>query len=617
MALTNETIICISSIDWDFIWQGHQEIMSYFAKNGNKVLFIENTGIRAPNFKDIPRIKKRVINFIRGTSGIREAQENLFVYSPIALPLPYSSIIRPINRYLVIRNIKNWLKVVGASNPIIWTYLPTNIALDIIESLEQKKLSIYYCVAEFTKLVKDQKKVELAEKKLLKKCDLVFAQGVAISDKCSRYNKHVYIFPAGVNHELFMRPLVQEANPVDSIENIKGPIIGYVGGVHKHVDTDLLVAMAKKNPSWTVVMIGPMQINSSIFSGIKNIVFLGKKDHQELPLYIRHFDVSIIPYLLNDYTRTVYPTKLMEYLIMGKPVVTTPIPEIEAFDKKHPGIISVAKDSREFINAVSAALKAKDDDKQKDERVKTALGYSWGQKIKNMEGIIEDSISRKLSERTLHWREGMVYFYRRVQKRALKITFIAFVLWILFYKTPFIWIAAQPLQINDNPGKADAILVLAGGVGESGHAGQGTEERVGYALELYKDKYADNIIFSSGYSHIFKEPEVMRAIALSFGIPEKNIFIEPKAANTYENIKYSKDILLANNFNKVIIISSPYHMRRISLVADKLLRGYKIFYCPVPNSLYFGNKRKIEFKHIRSILHEYFGIAYYAFKNYI
>ena len=61
--LKNENIICISSIDWDFIWQGHQEIMSIFAKNSNRVLFIENTGVRPPGIRDIPRIKKRIKNY--------------------------------------------------------------------------------------------------------------------------------------------------------------------------------------------------------------------------------------------------------------------------------------------------------------------------------------------------------------------------------------------------------------------------------------------------------------------------------------------------------------------------------------------------------------------------
>jgi hypothetical protein len=67
--LKNNDIICISSIDWDFIWQGHQEIMSAFAANGNRVLFIENTGVRSPGIRDISRIGKRFSNYFKGVKA--------------------------------------------------------------------------------------------------------------------------------------------------------------------------------------------------------------------------------------------------------------------------------------------------------------------------------------------------------------------------------------------------------------------------------------------------------------------------------------------------------------------------------------------------------------------
>ena len=73
--LQSQNIICISSIDWDFIWQGHQEIMSTFARNGNRVLFLENTGVRAPTLRDIPRLKKRFINWSKGVRGIRKEKK--------------------------------------------------------------------------------------------------------------------------------------------------------------------------------------------------------------------------------------------------------------------------------------------------------------------------------------------------------------------------------------------------------------------------------------------------------------------------------------------------------------------------------------------------------------
>ena len=77
--LKGHNILCISSIDWGFVWQGHQEIMSTLAANGNKVLFIENTGVRSPRLSDLPRLRQRFTNWRKGTKGFRQERENLIV----------------------------------------------------------------------------------------------------------------------------------------------------------------------------------------------------------------------------------------------------------------------------------------------------------------------------------------------------------------------------------------------------------------------------------------------------------------------------------------------------------------------------------------------------------
>ena len=128
-------ILCISSIDWDFIWQGHQEIMSTLAAEGHRVLFVENTGVRAPRVRDLPRVRQRIRNWWRGTKGFREERPNLFVYSPLLLPLPYSRLARWINRFLLLRALRRWMRATGFYRPIVWTFLPTPLALDLIAAI--------------------------------------------------------------------------------------------------------------------------------------------------------------------------------------------------------------------------------------------------------------------------------------------------------------------------------------------------------------------------------------------------------------------------------------------------------------------------------------------------
>ena len=150
--LDGHDVICLSSIDWDFNWQGHQEIMATFARQGNRVLFIENTGVRMPSVRDVPRLKRRLSNWFKSLRGFRQVQERLWVYSPIILPFPYSRAARWINRRLLLKAIRRWMRATGFRDPIIWTFLPTGIALDVITSLDHK-LAVYYCIADFEELV--------------------------------------------------------------------------------------------------------------------------------------------------------------------------------------------------------------------------------------------------------------------------------------------------------------------------------------------------------------------------------------------------------------------------------------------------------------------------------
>jgi uncharacterized SAM-binding protein YcdF (DUF218 family) len=622
--IKNKNIICISSIDWDFIWQGHQEIMSIFAKNGNCVLFIENTGVRPPTFKDIPRIKKRITNWLKGVKGFRKVADNLYVYSPLILPFPYSRIAKWANKFLMLKALRNWTDIMKFDNPIIWTFLATGTAVDIIESLK-KELLIYCCIADWAKLTSNPRKFKETEAKVIKQSDLIFVQGEDFKNNCLQYNENVFEFLFGINAEIFENFKKEKTPPVPAeIKDIPRPVIGYVGGIHRHIDFDLIQYIVGKCPDWSIVMVGPVQAPVSRFDGIKNVHFVGKKDYSLLPAYINQFDVCIIPYILNEYTRTVYPTKINEYHIMGKPIVSAYLPEVEKFNKDN--LILIAKDREEFLEKVQSALR-ENNDGLINARIHLARGNSWELKLEEMSKRIEETLGAKTLITPPKWQQQFLEIYSRWRKKIFQVAFSVLFLWGVVFYTPLMWYLAEPLRIIQQPQRADAILVFAGGVGESGQAGQGYEERVNYAVELYKKGYADNLIFSSGTRSTFSEPYVMKVLAISLGVPEKAILLEDKAANTYENVRFSDSILDARKWKKAVLISSPYHMRRALLVFRKVAPDKDIIYSPVIDSQFYSHggidekgKRKwkqINLRQIRAIIHEYAAILYYWLEGYI
>lgn len=622
--LKNQNIICISSIDWDFVWQGHQEIMSIFAANGNKVLFIENTGVRFPHLKDMPRLKKRVSNWFKSIKGFRKENENLYIYSPLILPFPYFRLARWINKHLLLGPLERWMRVMDFNKPIIWTFLPTGTALDIINNLE-KKLLVYYCIANFYELADNFKKVRKTEDELIKKSDLIFAQGLFLKDKCMRLNKNVYIFPFGVKIETFHNIQGAPEEKPQDLKRIDKPIIGYIGGIHRHIDFGLLKGIAEAHPEWSIVLVGPLQTNISEIKNILNIFLLGKKEFDKLAIYINEFDVCIIPYNKTEYTRTVYPTKLNEYHAMGKPVVSTDLPEILNFNRENDNLVLVAKSRDEFMECIQKALKDKDDS-VRAKRISSARNNCWINRIEEMSDLIERTITSK-SKLTVDWKERFLRLYYLSRKRIFKLFFIFSTVYLAIFYTPLIWYLTSPLKISQLPQSADCIVVFAGGVGESGKAGQGYEERVQYAVELYRMGFAKHMLFSSGYAYVYKEPLVMKVLAVSLGVPEEAIILEEEAKNTYENVKFSNDILAKNNWNKILLVSSPYHIRRVSLVFNKIAKNIRVRYLPITNSLFYSHPnrdeygrriwKRINMQQIKGILHEYLGVIYYWQKGWI
>lgn len=624
--LKGENIICISSIDWDFIWQGHQEIMSVLAKNGNRVLFIENTGVRMPGFRDIRRIRDRIKKWFSGVSGIRKEMDNLYVFSPLILPFPYLRIAGWINRHIVLSILKKWIKIMNFDNPVIWVFLPTPLSLNIIDNLDSKAV-IYYCIDNFRASSTAATKIRRSEIKLLKMAELVFVTSRELYDYCSSYrdNENVSIFPFAVNFEEFRKASLKKDFVPAEIKPIKKPIIGYVGGVHKWVDLKLIKETVQRYPQYSFVFAGPIQTDVSSLSGLKNIYFLGKKEHKEIPYIINTFDVCIIPYLVTEYTKNVYPTKLNEYHALGKPVVSTDLPEITNFNKENDNLVLIGKTSEEFIIRISEAVNGLSP-VLVDKRISSAQKNSWASRIEEMSKLIESAIEKKAGI-PLNWKENFLKLYRGTRRKILTTALVFFSAYFLLFYTPLIWFMAKPLKIDSPLGKADAIVVFAGGVGESGQAGQGYEERIQHAVELYKNGYAKYLILSSGLRTTFPEPYVMEILAVNLGVPQEAIILESKAANTYENVKFTEEILCEKNWNKVILVSSPYHMKRASLVFKKLKPPKQVIFSPVVHSVFYnhpsldirGRKiwKQINLNQIKGIVHEYLGIIYYWWKGYI
>ncbi|HEV3410198.1 MAG TPA: glycosyltransferase, partial [Chthoniobacterales bacterium] len=122
-----------------------------------------------------------------------------------------------------------------------------------------------------------------------------------------------------------------------------------------------------------------------------NLHWLGGRDYSLLPAYVKRFDVCLMPFALNEATEFINPTKALEYMASGRPIVSTPVEDVVLqFDQ----IVDVASTVEEFIAACTRAVTAPDQSRIKA-GLKRARQHSWESIVAQLEKHIDDVIASK------------------------------------------------------------------------------------------------------------------------------------------------------------------------------------------------------------------------------
>lgn len=373
-------VILFSSIDWDAVWQGPQEIAVRFARLGSRVLFVENTAARAPRLHDTRRILHRLSRVARGSIRSPELPPIIEVFSPLVAPFPWARWSRPLNRLLFATAVRKL--AAKMRDPLIFTFLPTTTVLDAIHACRgTKSILVYYCVSDFRAVADDPVAMARAEDVLVSETDLIFVNGETLRARFAQLHGRVSVYPYGVNLSLF-RPDGPLPEPPD-LARIPRPRAGYLGGVHEHMDVDLVTRSAEILPQVSFVFVGPLGVDVGRLATLRNVHFVGQRPHASLAAYVAGFDVSLIPYRLTPYTQSVVPTKLFEYLASGIPVVSSPLLEILAM-RLPEQVLRVARDPEEFALRIHEATSRRPTEEERRLRRSVAEAHSWDRQFEQM-----------------------------------------------------------------------------------------------------------------------------------------------------------------------------------------------------------------------------------------
>ncbi|WP_066013116.1 glycosyltransferase [Endozoicomonas atrinae] len=362
--------------DWGGLPSSTQHLISHLMKR-HRVIWVNSIGMRSPqlSLRDIKRVFQKMMAMLRRTGKPAQTSSEQItpvIIHPKVLPFHRLKLVRQLNKRLLLKDINRAIDQEGFDKIILWLSLPT--AVDLVGSLNEQA-SIYYCGDDFEGLDGvDHKMIKPLEQELAEKVDLILVVSKTLARKFTHPN--TIILPHGVDYPLFSSPAAKPHDLPDS-----GPIAGFYGSISAWLETDLLVQSAIALPSWQFVFIGDIKTDISSLQALPNVHFLGAKPHNQLPSYIQHWNVAMLPFRNNKQIAACNPLKLREYLASGTPIASTSFPAAREYEN----LVAIQSPKEPFSRVI---LRANDQREEKANRQARVSTESWQHRATQLEALI-------------------------------------------------------------------------------------------------------------------------------------------------------------------------------------------------------------------------------------
>ena len=368
-------IVVHSHLRWDFVWQRPQQVLSRLARQ-HRVLFVEE-----PLYLDDASSPR--LDLSQPMPGVYRAVPLM----PSGLRGSYDVSIA------VVRDLLRAQMVPGGrlsrlfERPIQWFYTPMP-APAMIGAFNERAV-LYDCMDELSKFRFAPAALVDRERLLLSNADVVFTGGHRLFLSKSEHHDNVHFFGCGVDVAHFGRARSAALEVPPDIASLGNRVIGYYGVIDERIDYALLARLAVAYPEDSLVMLGPVvKVDQRELPQAPNIHWLGQRTYDELPAYVRSFDVCLMPFALNEATEYINPTKTLEYMAAAKPIVSTALSDV----KHHfSPIVAVAESHDQFIALVRAALSAPDAPLIA-RGVREAQDNTWDSVVTRMEQVMLDGV---------------------------------------------------------------------------------------------------------------------------------------------------------------------------------------------------------------------------------
>jgi len=340
------------------------------------VLWVNTIGMRNPTLSiaDLRKVWRKASKMLGGRkapaapAAVRPPL--LQVSQPFMLPFSGSSFVRRFNRRSVLRAVEALAAKHLPARRIVVSSVPN--ACDYVRDLGAERV-VYYCVDDFTQWPGfEHGLVREMESRLINASDVLVATSRKLQSMLSTHGKPVHLLTHGVDVDLF----ASEAAAVHpAIASIPSPRVGYFGLIDERSDQQLLGEVIRRMPDISFVFTGPVATSVENLSRYPNAHFTGSLPYAELPSLVKGLSALMLPYLVNDFTASISPLKMKEYLATGRPVIATPMPEA-VLQASH---VTIAADTEAWVSAIRASLSV-DIDARRARMREVLAGESWRDK---------------------------------------------------------------------------------------------------------------------------------------------------------------------------------------------------------------------------------------------
>jgi UDP-galactopyranose mutase len=370
-----DDVLCFSHLRWGFVYQRPNHLMSRCARE-RRVFFVEE-----PVFDSGPA---RVV-----LDAVEKNVSLVVPHLPNGTPAPEAAI----RQRQMIDDLRARLAI---RSPVAWFYTP--MAFGLAQNVDAN-LVVYDCMDELSAFHGAPPDLKRRERDLFARADIVFTGGQSLYEAKRAHHPNVHAFPSSVDAAHFASARTGGLPEPADQRDLPRPRVGFFGVVDERMDLGLLERLAADDPARSIVIVGPTaKIDPATLPRRSNIHYLGPKTYEDLPAYLRGWDVAIMPFAMNNATRFISPTKTLEYLAAGRPVVSTPIRDVvRPFGEL--GLVRVGAGAS-FVENVAEALREVGTPAG-ERRVAAADAWlestSWDRTWEAMHGLLRAAASRPRS----------------------------------------------------------------------------------------------------------------------------------------------------------------------------------------------------------------------------